>query len=179
MTSKLFILFLILSFIGISINYNCTNNSVETRNDCFIYSESNFYCCFNSSQNTCSLINKNEINSHPELDCGISEDNYGKYEFGEYHPYQPFNLGFQTCGKPKPENVKDCAEYSEISNSCCFFDMDNQKACLSIGRKVDTEKIKKKISYKLLNGTEVKYECYSSNIIIRLFLILCLSFSYI
>ena len=65
---------------------------------------------------------------------------------------------------------KDCTDYSEISNSCCFFKTENGKrACFQIGRKYIGDS--KEISTNI-NGVSVTYECKSINLFFNLYSIL-------
>ena len=104
MLSKYYIiLLLLLLFVEIILGEDCDDiKEPSSRNDCFKASSSNKYCCFNSNNNKCESIERNELGEHPSLDCGLSEENYGKYEFFEYHPKMDFDIGFQTCGTQSP-----------------------------------------------------------------------------
>ena len=162
MQKKFFILFLLFSFFGIIFNENCTNATGElNRNDCFILSDEKNYCCFNYSSKGCTPVTKENFQNKYTLDCGISEDNFGEYEFGEYHPKQAFETGFQSCGKNNPKTAKDCTDFSEINNSCCYFTKGNQKGCFVIGRKIANGKYKG--SYDNIN-----FDCWSFNLIFHL-----------
>ena len=122
----LFILSLIISF---SICTECATSEGENgspKNDgCFDILLPNEYCCFNSEDGKCKPVEKGKLKdeSSKNIICQISEENFGKYEFDQYHPKQDFDgeLGFQTCGKYNPKKRNDCTDYSEISNSCCYF----------------------------------------------------------
>ena len=144
--------------------------TIKNRNECFKNSTSDSYCCFNSNSNNCVLVKKNELNNkNSQYDCSISEENYGKYEFREYHPNQTFDLGFQTCGETGPKKKEDCIKYSEITNSCCFFQKvgsSDETACLAIGRKFNETLFKGKYSYE---NEEYEYNCKSSNLILSLY----------
>ncbi len=173
----LFFLSLIIEFSFTQEEGNCiASNAVETRNDCFAISVANGYCCFNSANKTCLTIQKSELNSSKEYDCGITDENYGKYEFGQYHPDQKLKgLDFETCGKNDPKNKKDCTDYSELSNSCCLFtskENNDQKSCFHIGRKYIGDF--KKIDFEF-NGKGYTYECRSFNIIFNLYSILLIT----
>ena len=149
-----------------SINNNnltdlCVNINASSRSDCFILSNPDSFCCYNSTNQKCISVLKSEL-KNTALDCGITDNNYGKYEFGQYHPKQDFNLDFQTCGEYNPKEAEVCLKYSEIANSCCFFKKGDQKACLAIGRRYIG-----KGKYK--EGNEVIiYECNSFNNIVNL-----------
>ena len=170
MLKMFFILFIFLSFFELIQNDDdeCYKEP-SSRNDCFTISNSTYYCCYKEKK--CILIPKNDSKSIQEADCGISEDNYGKYEFGQYHPSQSqfdLDLGFQTCGKSNPKKKEDCSDYSDLSNSCCFFTYDGKNACFGIGRKF----IKGEENKFTFDNKEVSYECNSFNIIFRLYLII-------
>ena len=140
-----------------------------SRNDCFAISVPNGYCCFKPS-NGCKFVKKGEINKNSEYDCGITEENYGKYEFDQYHPKQDLeNLGFETCGKTSPKKKTDCTDYSELSNSCCLFTKDGTKSCLLIGRKYIGDY--KKTTFPF-NGGQIEVECKSFTILFNLYSIL-------
>ena len=100
---------LIFNFIIFYISCNKTEcpSEPKSRNDCFTFSGPDFYCCYNSSNKTWEEVNKIELKYNIDLVCGITDDNYGKYEFGQYHPEQKFNLGFQTCWKYNPKSKKE------------------------------------------------------------------------
>ena len=142
-------------------------NSPESRNDCFTSSNSTHYCCYKDQ--SCKVIPRDQLSN--DADCGITNDNYGKYEFGHYHPYQAFVLpGFQGCGVYDPKDKDECLEYSELSNSCCFFKNNEGKtACYSIGKKFDGKNTK--FNY---DGYEV--ECNSFNLIVSIYSLLLLFF---
>ena len=123
----------------------CGGNAIS-RNDCFALSAPNKYCCFQPDTEStvstvpgsgkCVPIEREELKSSQNIDCGITDENYGKYEFDQYHPKQELeDLGFETCGKFNPQKKEDCTDYSEISNSCCLFNKGGTLACLHIGRK--------------------------------------------
>ena len=154
----------------------CSKDEAISRNDCFARSVPNSYCCFDYSQSKkCKSIPKKELDNHPELDCGITEDNYGKYEFGQYHPDQSETLkklGFETCGKSSPKKKQDCTDFSEISNSCCLFTKKDEKACLHIGRKYYGNS---KSSSFTLDGDSITVECNSFNLIFNLYLFLLIT----
>ena len=162
----------IFSFISLFIftrNQSCNSTNPSIRYDCFKYSTPEEYCCFNSSNTKCSSINKNDIRNNPTLDCGISEDNYGLYEFEEYHPRHSLELPFLSCGEKNPKKKMDCLEYSEISNSCCFFKDNNGKtACYYIGRRYSGDLKEKSFKY---NENQIIYECNSLYIIINFYFI--------
>ena len=145
-----------------------------TRNDCFANSTSEIYCCYNGSDSSCEQVNKNSL-SNATLDCGISEENYGKYEFGQYYPEQDLgdvDLGLQSCGKNKPKNRGDCTDYSQLTNSCCRFSVDGKSGCFFIGKKY-LGKIEKK-KYYFNSSHEIEYECNSFNLMPKLFLLFSL-----
>ena len=170
MPSKIIITFLLLSFIGIIINQTCENITNATRNDCFTLSTPKSYCCYDSDNSKCIEVSKENLESSYQYDCGISESNYGKYEFKEYHPHQEFDLDFQHCGRPNPTKKSHCTDYSELANSCCFFKKDDKTACLAIGKKSDKEG-----DYSYDNET-IHYECYSFNLILKFGSILLMIF---
>ena len=150
--------FLIIYFISLfnTILNQCNQSNIINRYDCLKYSTSEEFCCFNSTDSTCTPLNKNEIKNNPELDCGVVDNNYGIYELGEYHPKHNLNLPFRTCGEKNPGKKQDCLEYSEITNSCCLFKDGNEKGCYYIGRKYNGELKEKQFSY---NGRTIQYEC--------------------
>ena len=163
MSSKIFITFLLLFFFVIICNKTCEEVEAQNRNDCFSRSNSSYYCCYKSSNSkvSCETVPKSNLTQNYFLDCGVSEDNYEEYEFGEYHPKQEFkDIGLQTCGKMNPKKKQDCTDFSEINNSCCYFtNKEGQKACFSIGRRAD--KKRNKGNYE----DDISYECWSFNLI--------------
>ena len=162
MKSKLIISIIIIKLFDISCNKTECPSGPQSRNDCFTISGPDFYCCYDPSNLSCKNVSKTELKNYKNLDCGITDDNYGKYEFGEYHPEQKFNLGFQTCGKYNPKSKKDCLEYSEIGNSCCYFNNETDKACLAIGKRHIG---KGQIEFE---NKIYRYECNSFSIIINI-----------
>ena len=147
---------------------------VDSRNDCFAKSVPNGFCCYNSTFNKCKIILKTELNISKEYDCGITDEYYGKYEFGQYHPKQDLNLDFETCGTIDPKKKKDCTDYSEISNSCCLLTSkaNGKKSCFHIGRKYTGNF--KESTFKI-DGNEYAVECRSFNIIFNLYSILLIT----
>ena len=142
-----------------------------TRNDCFANSTSEKYCCYDGNTTSCKLVNKNEL-SNTLFDCGISEENYGKYEFGQYYPEQDLgvDIGLQSCGKNGPKSRGDCTDYSQLTNSCCRFSVGGKSGCFFIGKKY-LGKIEKK-NFKFNNSdTQIEYECNSFNLMPKLFLL--------
>ena len=171
MSSKVFIIFILMISFLKEINLNlCSegNNTVENRNECFTNSTSDSYCCFYADAKSCILVKKNELNKNTQYDCGISDENYGKYEFREYHPSQTFDIGFQTCGEKNPNDKDSCIKYSELTNSCCFFTKDgsDDKACFAIGRKFNIEFYNGEYE---IEGVKYKYNCKSFNIILSFY----------
>ena len=166
--------FLLLILQKMSNEISCGNGNKLTRNDCFANSTSEEFCCYNGSDSTCYPVSKNELDNNT-LDCGISDLNYGKYEFGQYYPSQTdLGLGLQSCGKPEPKHTRDCTDYSQLTNSCCRFKKENGgSGCFFIGKKY-LEKSKEK-TFKF-NNTDISYECNSFNLIPKLFLLLLLLF---
>ena len=168
MSSRFFIILLFLLLCEIIINQNCNNSRADNRNDCFTYSNSDGYCCYDASNNKCFQVKKEDLGKK-NYDCGITEDNFGKYEFQQYQVKQEdIPLGFQTCGKKSPEKFEDCSKYSEITNSCCYFHDEQaaKKVCFSIGKKGDT---KGKEEYFEINNTKFYFQCSSSNIMFNIF----------
>ena len=180
MLTNIPLLFILSLFMIFSLSQEEECNTISTtpisRNDCFARSVPNGYCCFNSSgSGSCKIILREELNKTQGYDCGITDEKYEKYEFGQYHPEQPSifkDLGFETCGKSNPKKKKDCTDYSEISNSCCFFKIGNENACLHIGRKYIGNL--KETSFSL-GYHDVKVECKSFNIIFNLYSILLIA----
>ena len=108
------------------------------------------------------------------MDCGISEDNYGLYEFEEYHPRHGLELPFLSCGEKNPKKKMDCLEYSEITNSCCFFkDNSGKSACYYIGRRYSGDLKEKSFNYE---GNQITYECNSFYAITNFYFIFFLVF---
>ena len=180
MSQRIFIAFiLLLTFIEIIINGDCpTNpNSVENRNECFTNSTADKYCCYNYSDKSCTLVPRDKLDTNHDVDCGISEENYGKYDFGQYYPNQLFDIGFKECGKRAPRKENDCLDYSEVGNSCCYFIRKDttESACFSVGKSFEG-KIKEG-TYRFDN-IDYDYVCSSfylilnfSSIIIMFFLL--------
>ena len=172
----LFILSIIIKFSLCQGDDACNKDTATSRNECFSRSVPNKYCCFVSSGEKCQSISREELKSKPDLDCGITEENYGKYEFGQYHPEQPNelkNLGFETCGKNSPKKKEDCTDYSELSNSCCLFSKGETKACLHIGRKYIGDF--KETTFNIEGVGDLNVECKSYNIIFNLYSILLIA----
>ena len=137
----------------------CTSitDSSTIKYDCFKHSTAKEYCCYNNASYPCLLINKTDIEKHPELDCGISDDNYGLYEFEEYHPKSSLKLPFLSCGEKNPKEKGDCLEYSELTNSCCFFkNSAGATGCFYIGKRYSGDLEEKTF---VLNGVQLTYEC--------------------
>ena len=137
----------------------CTSitDSSTIKYDCFKHSTAKEYCCYNNASYPCLLINKTDIEKHPELDCGISDDNYGLYEFEEYHPKSSLKLPFLSCGEKNPKEKGDCLEYSELTNSCCFFkNSAGATGCFYIGRRYSGDLEEKTF---VLDGVQLTYEC--------------------
>ena len=170
----LFILLIIIAFSLTQEESVCEESPVESRNDCFAKYTPNGYCCFNSAEKKCMPILKTNFKeSSKEFDCGITEENYGKYEFGQYHPNQKLEgLDFETCGKNEPKKKQDCTDYSEISNSCCLFTNGDIKSCFHIGRKYIGDF--KKNTFKF-DGKDYTVECKSFIIILNLYSILLIT----
>ena len=167
----LYILILIITFSHSQNEQENCSGDADSRNDCFAKSVSNGYCCFklksDLTSGECQLVEREALKSSQELDCGITEDNYGKYEFGQYHPKQDLDLGFETCGKSSPSKKEDCTDFSEISNSCCLFTKDGTKACLHIGRKYYGNS--KESTFTLEGKGSITVECNSVNIIFNMY----------
>ena len=137
----------------------CTSitDSSTIKYDCFKHSTAKEYCCYNNASYPCLLINKTDIEKHPELDCGISDDNYGLYEFEEYHPKSSLELPFLSCGEKNPKEKGDCLEYSELTNSCCFFkNSAGSTGCFYIGKRYSGDLEEKTF---VLDGVQLTYEC--------------------
>ena len=137
----------------------CTSitDSSTIKYDCFKHSTAKEYCCYNNASYPCLLINKTDIEKHPELDCGISDDNYGLYKFEEYHPKSSLELPFLSCGEKNPKEKGDCLEYSELTNSCCFFkNSAGATGCFYIGKRYSGDLEEKTF---VLNGVQLTYEC--------------------
>ena len=167
---NLIIILSLISLFDIISNQNeCSSIKPNIKYDCYKYSAQETFCCYNSIGKNCTSIYKNDIKNNPGLDCGISEENYGLYEFEEYHPKQPLDdLPFQTCGEKEPKKKQDCLEYSEISNSCCFFKEGGKTGCYYIGRKYTNDLNKKSFTY---NDRKIAYECYFFYINFKFYLI--------
>ena len=181
MSQRIFIAFiLLLTFIEIIITEFCPsigNKTDANRNECFTDSTPDSYCCYISSNNSCVLVPKKELNTNYDVDCGISDQNYGKYDFGQYYPDQILDIGFKGCGKREPKKEKDCLDYSEVGNSCCYFIRKDttESACFSVGKSFEG-KIKEG-TYRFDN-IDYDYVCSSfylilnfSSIIIMFFLL--------
>ena len=167
---SLLILLLILPF---SICDDCPSSSDDSAiESCISNLLPNKYCCYDLSTNKCFPIEKGKLKaqSSSNIICQFSDENLGKYEFEQYHPKQDFDIGFETCGKYQPSKKEDCTDYSEISNSCCYFKHPNgKKACFHIGRKYIGD-FKEKTTE--INGVSVTYECKSFNILFNLYSVL-------
>ena len=164
-----FILYIILLCFEIIFNEECKNTIAKSRNDCFTASSSpNSYCCFASVNKNCQEVIKNEINDK-NYDCGVTEDNYGKYDFQQYHPQISYDIGFQTCGKKEPKNHKDCHDYSDIGNNCCYFKYNGIEACFYIGREVDKNN-------KMNKYGDIEFDCFSLTILFNFYSIILILF---
>ena len=167
-----FIIFVFLFFVPFVICDDCEDNTnPSNRYDCLKLSSSNKLCCYDG--NSCKSINDLKDNTN-NYDCGIVKGSVGEYEFSIYHPIpsDDIGIGFQTCGAKKPKKKKDFTNYSQLTNSCCYFESkeDNKKkGCYSIGKKYSgpNEEISATI-----NGKNIKYECNGNflNIILNNFL---------
>ena len=143
----------------------CISNSKEhceektkatTRYDCFVYSNSTNRCCFEKADSSCKSVAQSEL-ATTEYDCGANEAIFENYEFTSYKPTQPaIDLLFQGCGQTKPSKKSHCTDYSQLSNSCCYFKWGDNKGCYSIGKKYSGEHKKIKFTYE---DTEYTYEC--------------------
>ena len=175
MVSTIFFILIISSLINkILLNNGCKDIRPNNRNDCFSISVSDGYCCYNSEGKNCEFISKEKLKNNYKLDCGISEDNYEKYEFGEYHPKQDFpEIEFQTCGTYRPQKKEDCTDYSELTNSCCLFKANGKKGCFLIGRRFDSD-LKEENSFAYNKTLTISYECNSLIITFSLYSILFL-----
>ena len=155
-----FIIFAFLFFVPFVIcdDQECGNTSPKNRYDCFKKSSSNKLCCYKSGEN-CKVIEKLSDNpDNYDYDCGIVNNNVGEYEFSIYHPISSNEnkIGFQTCGAKKPKKKKDCTDYSQLTNSCCYFYGNGIDGCYSIGKKYSGPNEEIQIKIKELT---VKYEC--------------------
>ena len=179
MSQRIFIAFiLLLTFIGIIITEDCPsigNKTNVNRNECFTDSTPDSYCCYISINNSCVLIPRNELNNNYDVDCGISDENYGKYDFGQYYPNQTFDIGFKGCGKREPRKEKDCLDYSEVGNSCCYFTIKDtrESACFSVGKSFEGKRHKD--TYKI-EDIEYEYVCSSFYLILNLSSIIIMFF---
>ena len=173
----IFILFISLSNIILTEGNEeaCSDVNATIRYDCFKHSTSNQYCCFQQVNSICIPVDKTNLKDNYNLDCGITEENYGLYEFEEYHPRPGLDLPFLGCGEKNPEEKEDCLEYSEISNSCCFFKNGEKKGCYYIGRRYIGDLEEKSFNY---NGIDYKYECnsYYTNVNFPLVILLLIIF---
>lgn len=146
-------------------NSNCNGiTNPNNRYDCLKFSTSNVLCCYKSENSpSCEEKNFSELkNLKNTIDCGVVDNRVGEYEFSIYHPNLSGqkNIGFQTCGAKKPKKKKDCTNYSQLTNSCCYFSGD-VTGCYSIGKKYSDEDKEKKITIKDIEGNElnIEYEC--------------------
>ena len=165
-----FIIFVFLFFVPFVICDDCESTKPSNRYDCLKLSSSNKHCCFKSVNDNCSSID--DLTKIEEgYDCGIVKGSVGEYEFSIYHPIpsDDIGIGFQTCGAKKPKKKKDCTDYSQLTNSCCYFEGKGKKGCYSIGKKYSgpNEEISASI-----NNVAIKYECNGKflNIILNNFL---------
>ena len=159
----------------------CTDaKNINNRYDCLKFSTSNKLCCYNP-KGSCEEVDFSKLKNKSEtLDCGVVDNRVGEYEFSIYHPNLSGQnkVGFQTCGAKKPKKAKDCTKYSQLTNSCCYFIIDGEKVCYSIGKKFSGEK---KNSYEI-EGIKYEYECKGNflntiiNQLISVFILLYLSF---
>ena len=149
----------------------CSSITPEIRYDCFKYSTSQQFCCFEKMGSPCQLIDKTNITNNTDLDCGVTEENYGLYEFEEYHPRPELGLPFQGCGEKNPDKKEDCLAYSDISNSCCFFKNSGKKGCYYIGRRYTGNLDEKSFIYK---GNKYTYECKSYYVFVNFSFVLFL-----
>ena len=139
------------------IGIECKDVNNPIKYDCFKLSNATQYCCYDGATSSCSPIVKTDINIHPELDCGISDYNYGLYEFEEYHPKSSLKLPFLSCGEKNPKEKGDCLEYSELTNSCCFFkNSAGATGCFYIGKRYSGDLEEKTF---VLDGVQLTYEC--------------------
>ena len=155
----------------------CGSENITSRSECFANSTSEQYCCYFKEMKMCKLVNKTELNQNKSLDCGISDQNYGKYDFSQYHPEQEdlgVDLGLQTCGKNNPKKARDCTNYSQLQNSCCQFKVGGKSGCFFIGKKY-LDKYEEK-SFDFNSSLSIKYECHSINLMPKLFLLLAFLF---
>ena len=173
MSRRIYITIILSIYLFKSINnQNCTSIKPEIRYDCLQYSNPEGFCCYNSAENICESVGINDLKNHPKLDCGVTEENYGLYEFDEYHPRHELKLPFQACGEQNPEKKEDCLEYSEMTNTCCFFqDTNGKKGCFLIGKRYSGDSKEK--SY-MNNNALIKYQCNSFYMEFQFYLILFL-----
>ena len=161
LSKNVFIYFIIFAFLFfvpfvICVGEECKGAS-DNRYECFKYSSSNELCCYKSGQK-CQVIKK--LSENPDnLDCGIVNNNVGEYEFSIYHPISSNEnkIGFQTCGAKKPKKKKDCTDYSQLTNSCCYFYGNGIDGCYSIGKKYSGPN--EEINIKINDHLTVTYEC--------------------
>ena len=71
--------------------------------------------------------------------------------------------------KKIPSKAKDCYEYSDIGNNCCFFEHNGNKSCFYIGREVDKNKKEKTFE-------NIKFDCFSMNLMLNLYWIILILF---
>ena len=148
-----------ISLFNIISTQDCSSTHPTIRYDCFKYATSQQFCCFQNVNTNCTPVNKTNYIDNPHLDCGITKENYGFYEFEEYHPRHGLDLPFLGCGEKNPKEKEGCLEYSEISNSCCFFiDSTGKKGCYYIGRRYRGDLEEKSFTY---NDKNYRYECNS------------------
>lgn len=152
MAKFLFVFFaFFLNFIKSQDSYSCLSTQPELNSDCHAKSNSNSLCCYLVSQASsgkrCAWIKNSEFKNTTlvlnditySVDCGSGAGSNALTGFYNFKPYEqpqtPLNLPMVPCGVIRPNTLRDCSDFSEMTNSCCFYSSSVGTGCYYIGRK--------------------------------------------
>ena len=137
-----------------SITTNCDKIDVYISSDCHKASDSNFYCCYKTSDDqqtkSCTSILKSAYTPSQfflngkgnNLDCGFGSQGKNVNTGSTLNEsssltknHNSLALPMYSCGTKDPVIASDCTDYSILGNSCCYLEKGLNTGCYWLGQR--------------------------------------------
>jgi len=152
---KYYLITLLISLKLAWLQKNCTNFVPKSSEECFEFSDNiSNYCCYitdniNKFTDHCENINTAEYLTYPNYITYM-----GKYNLSVNCGNTISSNSLKKCGASVVNNISDCISFSNMENSCCYYNYFGKKGCVLMESSIDTS---------ILHGNFI-LQCQSSKI---------------